>query len=153
MLLLWIRLTAVQSFFPKPLLKAKDQWSFNMTQQRLLGPRNPYQQMNNPQKGALVAITRSGIIRVLYQGPDNRWQDFKSESEIIASPSELLTHATMWPENIVDAKSHEKGRDCLPNYSTTTNLRNKRAPCFLLRTIGRRSFGYIDSAWISSTKI
>ncbi len=58
----------------------------------------------------MVAVTRSGIIRVLYQGQDNRWQDFKSESETIASPSELLTHATMCPEKIADSKSPDKGK-------------------------------------------
>ena len=49
------------------------------------------------------------MIRVLYQAQDNRWQDFKSESETIASPSELLTHATMCPEKIADNKNPDKG--------------------------------------------
>ena len=108
------RLTAVQSYFPKPMLKAQDQWNFTVLHQRFLGPRNPYQQMNNPQKAAMVAVTRTGMIRVLYQGQDNRWQDFKSESETIASPSELLTHATMCPEKIADNKSSDKGESSFP---------------------------------------
>ena len=112
--MLWTRLTAVQSYFPKPMLKAQDQWNFTVLHQRFLGPRNPYQQMNNPQKAAMVAVTRTGMIRVLYQGQDNRWQDFKSESETIASPSELLTHATMCPEKIADNKSSDKGESSFP---------------------------------------
>lgn len=128
------------------MLKAKDQWNFTVSQQRLLGPRNPYQQVNSPQKAALVAVTRSGMIRVLYQGQDNRWQDFKSESENIASPSELLTHATMCPEKIADNKSPDKGEDRLPRFETVTDLHNKKVPFFLQRITTRRNFGYIESA-------
>lgn len=62
------------------------------------------------------------MIRVLYQGQENRWQDFKCETENIASPSELLTHATMCPEIIVDVKSPEKGDCCLPYCETVANL-------------------------------
>lgn len=128
------------------MLKVKDQWNFIVSQQRLLGPRNPYQQINNPQKAALVAVTRSGIIRVLYQGQDNRWQDFRSESENIASPSELLTHATMCPEKIADNKNPDKGEDWLSSCETVADIRNKKVPCFLQRAIAKRSFGYIESA-------
>ena len=108
----------MQSYFPKPMLKTENQWNFTVSQQRFLGPRNPYQQMNNPQKSAFVAVTKSGIIRVLYQDQNNRWQDFKSESEAIASPSELLSHATMCPEKIVENKSPDKG-ECTHLYCET----------------------------------
>ena len=115
-------LTMVQSYFPKPMFKAKDQWNFTVSQQRLLGPRNPYQQNNNPQKAAMLAVTKSGMIRVLYQGQDNIWQDFKSESENIASPSELLTHATMCPEKIADNKIPDKGEVRLLSCKTVADL-------------------------------
>ena len=147
-----IWLTTVRSFFPKPMLKANDQWSFTVIQQKLLGPRNPYQQTNSPQKAALVAVTRSGMIRVLYQGQDNRWQDFKSESENIACPTELLTHATMCPEKIVDFKSTEKGKStdkgecCLSSSEVVTDLRDKKVHCFLQLTIARMNFESTDSA-------
>ena len=98
------------------MLKAQDQWNFTVSQQRFLGPRNPYQQTNNPQKATLVAVTKSGMIRVLYQGQENRWQDFKSESETISSPSELLTHATMCPEKIADNKMPDKGGELSSNF-------------------------------------
>ena len=145
-------LTTVRSFFPKPMLKANDQWSFTVIQQKLLGPRNPYQQTNSPQKAALVAVTRSGMIRVLYQGQDNRWQDFKSESENIAGPTELLTHATMCPEKIVEFKSTEKGKStdkgecCLSSSVVVTDLHNKKVHCFLQLTIARMNFESTDSA-------
>lgn len=95
------------------------------------------------------------MIRVLYQGQDNRWQDFKSESENVTSPSELLTHATMCPEKIANAdnKSPDKGEGCLLSCETVADLRNKKVPCFLQRTIAKGSFEYIDSAWISSAKV
>lgn len=114
------------------MLKVKDQWNFTVSQHKLLGPRNPYQQTNNPQKAAMVAVTRSGMMRVLYQGQDNRWQDFKSESENIASPTELLTHATMCPERIAsDVKSPDKGEDCPQAviHSLTGILRESLASC------------------------
>lgn len=86
------------------------------------------------------------MIRVLYQGQDNRWQDFKSESENIASPYELLTHATMCPEKIADNKSQDKGQDRLPSCETVADPHNKKVPFFLQLTIAKRSSGYIDSA-------
>lgn len=119
----WLHLDRI-SYFPKAMLQAKNQWSFTVSQQRLLGPRNPYQHINNPQKAAMVAVTRSGMIRVLYQGQDNRWQDFKCESENIASPFELLTHATMCPEKIADVKSPEKESPLLlATYNSDKELR------------------------------
>ena len=135
-----------------PMRKGKDQWNFTISQHKLLGPRNPYQQTNNPQKAAMVAVTRSGMIRVLYQGQDNRWQDFKSESENIASPGELLTHATMCPERIVEFKTPDKGEHCHPGCDTVADHHNQKVPCFLRRIMEKRSFGYIDLAWISSTR-
>ena len=95
----------------------------------------------------MVAVTRTGTIRVLYQGQDNRWQDFKSESENIASPSELLTHATMCPEKIAEAKSPDKGEDgCLLSCETVADIPSKKVPCFSRRIIAKRSFEYIDLA-------
>ena len=76
----------------------------------------------------MVAITRSGMIRVLYQGLENRWQDFKSESETIASLSELLTHATMCPEKIADHKSSDKGECNFPCRETALNETIRKSP-------------------------
>lgn len=73
----------------------------------------------------MVAVTKSGMIRVLYQGQDNRWQDFKCESENIASPFELLTHATMCPEKIADVKSPEKGEGYLSSCETVADIRQE----------------------------
>lgn len=126
------------------MLKVKDQWDFTVSQHKLLGPRNPYQQTNNPQKAAMVAVTKSGMIRVLYQGQDNRWQDFKSESENIASPTELLTHATMCPERIADIKNPDKGEGNFPGCDTFAENRKKKVLCFLRHTMAKRSFGYTD---------
>ena len=110
------------------MLKVKDRWDFTVSQHKLLGPRNPYQQTNNPQKAAMVAVTKNGIIRVLYQGQDNRWQDFKSESENIASPTELLTHATMCPERIADIKNPDKGEGCFPGCDNSLTIIKRKSP-------------------------
>lgn len=55
-----------------------------------MGPHNP-----NTNKSALLAVTRSGIIRLLLQGQDMSWQEIKTEIDSISSSSELLTHAAM----------------------------------------------------------
>ena len=86
--------------------KTLDGWSFKQLSQRYLGPRSP------SQKAALVAVTRSGTIRVLFQavqGQESRWQDFKTDTENIASPSELLTHAAMCAERVVEKQHPDKG--------------------------------------------
>ena len=41
-----------------------------------------------------MTVTRTGVFRILSQGSDNRWREFKSETEKALTNSELLTHAT-----------------------------------------------------------
>jgi mediator of RNA polymerase II transcription subunit 16 len=55
-----------------------------------MGPHNP-----STNKSALVAVTRGGVIRLLFQGLDLRWQDTKAEIDSISTTPELLTHAAM----------------------------------------------------------
>lgn len=55
-----------------------------------MGPHNP-----SSNKSALVAVTRGGVIRLLLQGQDMRWQDTKAEIDGISTSAELLTHAAM----------------------------------------------------------
>lgn len=84
--------------------KVENVWSFKWFAQKYLGPRAPNQ------KPALVCITRSGTLRVLFQGQDGRWQEFKTDIENVASPSELLTHAAMCAEKVVEKANTDKGR-------------------------------------------
>jgi mediator of RNA polymerase II transcription subunit 16, fungi type len=55
-----------------------------------MGPHNP-----STNKSALVAVTRGGIIRLLFQSQEMRWQDTKTEIDSISTSAELLTHAAM----------------------------------------------------------
>ena len=99
-------LTPAQSIFHKPMHKGPDGWSFKQVPQKYLGPRSP------GQKPALIVVTRSGTIRVLFQavqGQDSRWQEFRTDTENIASPSELLTHAAMCAEKVVENQHPDKG--------------------------------------------
>lgn len=61
------------------------------------------------QRPALLAVTKAGVIRILSQGPENRWQDFKAEIENPGSPFEMLTHAAMCPEKVADKSTTEQG--------------------------------------------
>ena len=54
-----------------------------------MGPHNPNQ------KPALVAVTRGGMIRLMYQEKNLRWQDVRTELDSISSSSGLLSHAAM----------------------------------------------------------
>ena len=94
----------LQSIFHKPMYKTANGWFFKQIPQRYLGSRSPNQ------KPALICVTRSGTFRVLFQGQDSRWQEFKSETENVASPSELITHAAMCAEGVVEKDNPEKGR-------------------------------------------
>ena len=61
------------------------------------------------------------MIRVLFQGQDNRWQDFKIEVENLSNAPELFSHAAMCPEKIVDPKIADQGmrsRLCDPTKDT-----------------------------------
>ena len=81
---------------------ASEGWVFKCSQRKLLGPRN------NMQKATLVAVTRTGVVRVMSQV-----QDFKTEIENISSPLEMLTHAAMCPEKIADRSTNEQGQHIL----------------------------------------
>ncbi|CAL8583760.1 hypothetical protein XPA_009378 [Xanthoria parietina] len=80
------------------------QWAFTGSRSKQAGPHNPHvvgEQSNRtkPNKPALVVVTRAGVIRLLYQGPDSaRWLDFHAELESISTAEGLLTHATICAE-------------------------------------------------------
>lgn len=62
------------------------------------GPHNPHLIGDQPgkNKAALVTVTRTGVIRLIYQGSEGaRWVDFKGELHSISTAAELLTHATI----------------------------------------------------------
>ncbi len=86
---------------------ATEGWVFKLSQRRLLGPHNGTH--NGIQRPALIAVTKSGMIKVLSQGQNNQWQQFSTEIVNTGSPTELLTHAAMCPEKIADKSTQEQG--------------------------------------------
>ena len=55
-----------------------------------MGPHNP-----NGNKPALVAITRGGFIRLLFQSQIGQWQDIRGEIENVSTSAGILTHAAL----------------------------------------------------------
>ena len=114
----------VKGFFHQPMQRTvAEGWVFRCSPQKLLGPRNILQ------KPALVALTRIGMIRVLSQGQDNGWQHFKAELEHIGSPQEILTHAAMCPEKIIDKSVNEQGQYLHLHHWTGLTLLRQRYTC------------------------
>ncbi|KAL8709289.1 MAG: hypothetical protein Q9225_007469 [Loekoesia sp. 1 TL-2023] len=74
------------------------QWVFGGSRFKHSGPHNPHTIGDQPgkNKAAFVIVTKAGVIRLIYQGPDGaRWLDFKSELHSVSTAAELLTHATI----------------------------------------------------------
>jgi mediator of RNA polymerase II transcription subunit 16, fungi type len=47
------------------------------------------------QKLAIVLVTRSGCLKILYQLPDGKWGEMTSELKSLSSSDEVLTHAAI----------------------------------------------------------
>ncbi|KAL9587304.1 MAG: hypothetical protein Q9212_000351 [Teloschistes hypoglaucus] len=82
---------------PRPAAKLQDgQWSFSGYRPKLTGPHNPHVQQPTKNKAAFVTVTRTAVLRMLYQGPDGtRWLEFRGELETVSIPSDLLTHVAI----------------------------------------------------------
>lgn len=63
-------------------------WHFLISKSNPTGPMNP-----NGNRSALLAVTRAGVIRLLVQGQDSRWQEIETELDSVSSSSGLLSHA------------------------------------------------------------
>ena len=83
---------------------ASGDWVFRCRQHKLSGFHHP------TQKSALLMVMRNGTLRVLYQGQDGRlWQDFRTDLENLNGSSDILTHAAMCPERMIDKSVPEQG--------------------------------------------
>ncbi|KAL8936278.1 MAG: hypothetical protein Q9211_004261 [Gyalolechia sp. 1 TL-2023] len=96
--LMWLNQERALSLY-RPAVKAQNgQWVFGGSRFKQSGPHNPHLMGDQPgkNKAALVVVTRSGGIRLIYQGPDGgRWLDFKGELQCVSTAAELLTHAAV----------------------------------------------------------
>ncbi|KAI9840028.1 MAG: hypothetical protein M1819_000220 [Sarea resinae] len=77
--------------FYKPVEKREGSWKYSVTTYKPPGTHHP------ANKSALVAVTRDGTLRLLYQlpAPDSSWQEVNTELESIGSSKDLLTHASI----------------------------------------------------------
>lgn len=46
-------------------------------------------------KLAIVLVTRSGSLKILYQVPDGKWSEVTTELKNLSSSDEVLTHAVI----------------------------------------------------------
>lgn len=64
-------------------------WAYSPFRRRPIGPFHP------AGKAGLICITRSGMVRLLYQNPDNRWAEISAELKNTSYSDRLLTHAAL----------------------------------------------------------
>ncbi|KAL9104109.1 MAG: hypothetical protein Q9163_000911 [Psora crenata] len=103
--LMWLHMDRpAKSFYYKPSIKTNGQWNFMCTPQKLAGPRNPLQ------KSSVVLVTRGGVIRVLYQDKDNRWQDIRADVQHVKDASGVLSHVAMCADRGDTAGPESKSR-------------------------------------------
>ena len=94
---------------------------------RPTGPKNPhlFQETAGKNKPAFVTVTRTGSIRVMYQGLDgSRWVDFRGELDSVGASSELLTHAAL---------CDDKGK-LVVQYASSTPVTNSLDDSLLVAT-------------------
>jgi mediator of RNA polymerase II transcription subunit 16 len=64
-------------------------WGYSPFRRRPIGPFHP------AGKIGLLCVTRSGVVRLLYQNPDHRWAEISTELKTIGHSDRLLTHAAL----------------------------------------------------------
>ncbi|KAL5357003.1 mediator complex, subunit Med16 [Aspergillus floccosus] len=69
--------------------KRQGRWNYSSFRRRPIGPFHP------AGKAGLICITRSGVIRFLYQNPDLRWTEISAELKNTSYSDRLLTHAAL----------------------------------------------------------
>ncbi|KAN0067719.1 Mediator complex, subunit Med16 [Elaphomyces granulatus] len=69
--------------------KHNGRWAYTAFRHRPIGPFHP------AGKSAVLGVTRSGLLRLLYQNPDHRWADASAELKHAGHSDRLLTHAAL----------------------------------------------------------
>ncbi|KAL4893963.1 mediator complex, subunit Med16 [Aspergillus ambiguus] len=69
--------------------KVQGRWAYSPFRRRPIGPFHP------AGKAGLICVTRSGLIRLLYQTPDGRWAEISAELKNTSYSDRLLTHAAL----------------------------------------------------------
>ncbi|KKK26961.1 mediator of RNA polymerase II transcription subunit 16 [Aspergillus rambellii] len=78
---------SVHSFYQAA--KVQGRWAYSPFRRRPIGPFHP------ANKAALLCVTRSGIMKLLYQNPDARWAEITVELNNTNHSDRLLTHAAL----------------------------------------------------------
>ncbi|KAL4905887.1 mediator of RNA polymerase II transcription subunit 16 [Aspergillus multicolor] len=86
--MMWLsQYRSVHSFYQAA--KVQGRWAYSPFRRRPIGTYHP------AHKGALLCVTRSGIMKLLYQNPDNRWAEITAELKNTSYSDRLLTHAAL----------------------------------------------------------
>ncbi|KAE8549529.1 hypothetical protein EYB25_008051 [Talaromyces marneffei] len=71
--------------------KVNGRWNYSPYRRKPIGPFHP------AGKPALICFTRNGIMRLLYQNPDQRWVEVSAELKTTNQSDRILTHAACLP--------------------------------------------------------
>lgn len=77
----------VHSFYQAA--KVQGRWAYSPFRRRPIAPFHP------ANKAALLCITRSGSMKLLYQNPDNKWAEITTELKSTSYSDRFLTHAAL----------------------------------------------------------
>ncbi|KAL4782995.1 mediator of RNA polymerase II transcription subunit 16 [Aspergillus varians] len=78
---------SVHSFYQAA--KVQGRWAYSPFRRRPIGPFHP------ANKAALLCVTRSGVMKLIYQNPDNRWAEITAELKNTSYSDRLITHAAL----------------------------------------------------------
>ncbi|KAK2754263.1 mediator complex subunit [Arachnomyces sp. PD_36] len=84
--MLWLNVNRPAHGFQQA-LKSNGRWGYPPFRRQPVGPFHP------ANRSALLCVTRTGQIRLLYQNPDNRWAEVSAELKTSGHSDSLLTHA------------------------------------------------------------
>lgn len=114
--------------------KVNGRWAYSPFRRRPIGPFHP------ANKAALLCVTRSGLLRLLYQNPDSKWAEISAELKNTGYSDRLLTHAAVVATQ--GSSSTRRLRDVL----TMPQEESSSPPTLCARrsvSIGSRSLGIL----------
>ncbi|KAI4108006.1 MAG: hypothetical protein L6R37_001288 [Teloschistes peruensis] len=122
---------------PRPAAKLQDgQWAFSGYRPKLTGPHNPHVQQTTKNKAAFVTVTRTAVLRMVYQGPDGtRWLEFRGELDTVSIPSDLLTHVAICADKDSSLLIATYGSESIRTYRVEVDWQAQRFLVEHLKTI------------------
>ncbi|KAL8781895.1 MAG: hypothetical protein Q9194_000088 [Teloschistes cf. exilis] len=122
---------------PRPAAKLQDgQWAFSGYRPKLTGPHNPHVQQTTKNKAAFVTVTRTAVLRMVYQGPDGtHWLEFRGELDTVSIPSDLLTHVAICADKDSSLLIATYGSESIRTYRVEVDWQAQRFLVEHLKTI------------------